>query len=83
MLLTTNRVKDFDEEVQSRIHVGIKFSPLGVDTRKEIWRSFLEKANTEKGVAAYNGKQLNVLAKHSLNGRQASVPRRNRMTSSC
>jgi SpoVK/Ycf46/Vps4 family AAA+-type ATPase len=83
MLLTTNRVKDFDEAVQSRIHVGIRFGPLDVDTRREIWKSFLEKANTEKWRAAYSDKQLNVLAKHSLNGRQASVPGCNRMTSSC
>ena len=53
MLVTTNRVKDFDEAVQSRIHVGVKYSPLGVDTRKEIWRSFLEKAKTKKGDAVY------------------------------
>ncbi|KFY28793.1 hypothetical protein V491_00286, partial [Pseudogymnoascus sp. VKM F-3775] len=73
MLLTTNRVRDFDEAVQSRIHVGIKYSPLGVDTRKAIWRSFLEKAKTENGDAAYNDKQLNALAEHDLNGRQASI----------
>ncbi|OBT39802.1 hypothetical protein VE00_09661 [Pseudogymnoascus sp. WSF 3629] len=74
MLLTTNRVRDFDEAVQSRIHIGVKYSPLGVDTRKAIWRSFLERAKTENGNAAYSDKQLNILAKHSLNGRQASVP---------
>ncbi|KFY02063.1 hypothetical protein V490_00656, partial [Pseudogymnoascus sp. VKM F-3557] len=73
MLLTTNRVKDFDEAVQSRIHVGLKYGPLGVDTRKEIWRSFLETAKTEKGDAVYSDMQLNSLARHSLNGRQASV----------
>ncbi|ELR10673.1 hypothetical protein GMDG_04940 [Pseudogymnoascus destructans 20631-21] len=72
MLLTTNRVRDFDEAVQSRIHVGIKYSFLGVDTRKAIWRSFLE-TKTETGDAVYSDKQLNVLAKHSLNGRQASI----------
>ncbi|ELR10686.1 hypothetical protein VC83_08337 [Pseudogymnoascus destructans] len=70
MLLTTNRVRDFDEAVQSRIHIGVKYSPLGVDTRKAIWRSFLERAKTENGNAAYSDKQLNILAKHSLNGRQ-------------
>ena len=74
MLLTTNRVRDFDEAVQSRIHIGVKYSPLGVDTRKAIWRSFLERAKTENGNAAYSDKQVNILAKHSLNGRQASVP---------
>ncbi|ELR01842.1 hypothetical protein GMDG_00941 [Pseudogymnoascus destructans 20631-21] len=73
MLLTMNWVRDFDEAVQSRIHVGIKYSPLGVDTRKAIWRSFLEKAKTETGNAVYSDKQLNVLAKQSLNGRQASI----------
>ena len=83
MLLTTNRVKDFDEAVQSRIHVGVKYSPLGVDTRKEIWRSFLEKAKTENGDAVYSDMQLNSLAKHSLNGRQASVSRYYRMEFVC
>ncbi|OAF55513.1 hypothetical protein VC83_07573 [Pseudogymnoascus destructans] len=70
---TTLSSRDFDEAVQSRIHIGVKYSPLGVDTRKAIWRSFLGKAKTENGDAAYSDKQLNVLAKHSLNGRQASI----------
>jgi hypothetical protein len=70
MLLTTNRVTDFDDAIQSRIHLALRYNPLGADTRKGIWCSFLKNAVTAKGSADYTVKELDDLAKHVLNGRQ-------------
>ncbi|KAH8797832.1 hypothetical protein F5884DRAFT_825515 [Xylogone sp. PMI_703] len=70
MLLTTNRVEDFDEAIRSRIHLAIKYQPLGIDTRKVIWKNFLRKATTAQGDAKYDIKELGNLAKNDLNGRQ-------------
>lgn len=70
MFLTTNRVKDFDDAMQSRIHLAVKYPALGVNTRKEIWKSFLEKAVTIKGKAKLRSSELDKLAEKDLNGRQ-------------
>ncbi len=70
MFLTTNRVKDFDDAMQSRIHLAVKYPDLGVDTRRSIWASFLDKAVTAGGEAKLKQKELNMLAEKVLNGRQ-------------
>ncbi len=67
MFLTTNRVKDFDKAIISRIHLILKYSPLNKDTKKGIWESFLAKSN-----AIYSAKQLEKLASESFNRRQVS-----------
>jgi SpoVK/Ycf46/Vps4 family AAA+-type ATPase len=72
MFLTTNRVSDFDEAMQSRIHLTLKYGALGVDTRKGIWKSFLETATTIKGEAIYTPEELHELARKCLNGREVS-----------
>lgn len=36
-----NRVKDIDDAIQSRISVALHYEPLGLDTRKTLWESFL------------------------------------------
>ena len=72
MVLTTNRVGDFDPAVQSRIHVGISYGNLGLDTRKKIWVKFLNIGSTESEEASYSASELQDLAEHALNGRQAS-----------
>ncbi|KAG0647501.1 ATPase family AAA domain-containing 3B [Hyphodiscus hymeniophilus] len=71
MLLTTNQVRDFDDAIRSRIHLGLRYNPLGVDTRKLIWKTFLENAITVKGKADYSDKILSDLSRHDLNGRQS------------
>ena len=70
MLLTTNRVRDFDDAIQSRIHLALRYSPLAVDTRKGIWDTFLKNAITATGKAKYSDENLDDLARHDLNGRQ-------------
>ena len=70
MILTTNRVKDIDDANQSRISVALYYGPLGFDTRKKIWESFLKKAATAKYRAEYTPLDLDWLLKNEVNGRQ-------------
>ena len=72
MILTTNRVKDIDDAVQSRISVALHYGPLGLITRKTIWESYLKKAVTAKGRAKYTSVDLDWLSKKEVNGRQVS-----------
>ena len=73
MLLTTNQVRDFDDAIQSRIHLALRYGPLGVDTRRGIWDTFLQSAITAKGRAEYTNEDLDNLARHDLNGRQVGT----------
>ena len=50
IILTTNCVKDFNDAMQSRIYIAIKYTPLGADIRWDLWTSFLVKATTISGV---------------------------------
>ena len=61
MFLTTNRVKQIDDAIASRIHRPLKYE-LGLAARRGI---FLKKAITKKGGACYNRKDLD--------GRQISI----------
>lgn len=75
MFLTTNRVRDFDDAIQSRITLAVRYEPLSLATRKQVWESFLKKAVTVNGAAKFNQKELDVLANKELNGRQVRLPR--------
>lgn len=70
MILATNRVKDIDDAIQSRISVALHYEPLGFSTRKTIWESFLKKAATAKGRASYTPADLDWLSRKEVNGRQ-------------
>ena len=70
MFLTTNRVKDFDDAVQSRISVALCYPPLRRDTRRKVWENFLEKIADTKIGAEYTSKDIDRLAERQLNGRQ-------------
>jgi hypothetical protein len=41
MILTTNRVGSFDEAFKSRIHLAIKYHELSVESRANLWHSFI------------------------------------------
>jgi SpoVK/Ycf46/Vps4 family AAA+-type ATPase len=71
IILTTNRVKDFDDAMRSRIRIAIKYPPLGTDTRRGLWASFLTKAVTSG--ARFSYKELEELARRELNGRQVGI----------
>ncbi|KAI4131516.1 MAG: hypothetical protein LQ341_006356 [Variospora aurantia] len=73
MFLTTNRVRDFDDAIQSRITLAVRYEPLRLATRKQVWASFLKKAVTANGAAKYNPEDLDELARKDLNGRQLGV----------
>lgn len=70
IILTTNRVRDFDDAIQSRISVALHYRPLGFNTRKTIWESFLKKAATTKGRAKYTSDDIDWLFRKEVNGRQ-------------
>lgn len=76
MILTTNRVTVFDEAVQSRIHLGIKYDQLSKKAKAEIWTAFIQQANkvstTGKG-AKLSPKQVDDLSRREFNGRQVKT----------
>jgi adenylate kinase family enzyme len=67
MFLTTNRVNCFDPAFQSRIHISLDYPDLTAESRRVIWKNFLEVSPLESQVTE---SQLNALALMSLNGRQ-------------
>ena len=80
MILTTNRVTVFDEAVQSRIHLGIKYDQLSKKAKAEIWTAFIQQANkvSSTGVGAkLSPKQLDDLSRKEFNGRQVRSTKRN------
>ncbi|KAH8807081.1 P-loop containing nucleoside triphosphate hydrolase protein, partial [Xylogone sp. PMI_703] len=70
IILTARQVENLDEAIGSGIHLTIKYQPLGLKTRKRIWRNFLEKATTAYGDAQYRTKDLDSLGEYELNGHQ-------------
>ncbi|KUJ06192.1 uncharacterized protein LY89DRAFT_712694 [Mollisia scopiformis] len=49
MLLTTNRVTDFDPAALSRIHLKVKYNDLKNNAKSEVWRNFLARKCTSYG----------------------------------
>ena len=66
LFLTTNRVKDFDEAMQSRIDLPLRYSDLNKDTRKTIWRNFLKQCTPH----VVDETDIEKLAERKLNGRE-------------
>ncbi|KIW00749.1 uncharacterized protein PV09_07732 [Verruconis gallopava] len=67
MFLTTNRVNTFDSAFQSRIHISLNYPELSVESRRAIWRNFLDQMPGEHRISAA---QLNSLSLMNMNGRQ-------------
>jgi AAA+ superfamily predicted ATPase len=72
MFLTTNRVKQIDDAIASRIHFKIKYTELGPEQRREIWKSFLSKAATARGEPVYSPAGLESLVQKQFNGREVT-----------
>ncbi|KAK4544629.1 hypothetical protein LTR36_004201 [Oleoguttula mirabilis] len=72
LFLTTNRVDTFDEAFQSRIHLPLRYSDLTTKAKKSVWKMFLELVRKSDGasVAEFSDGDLDMLARHQLNGRQ-------------
>ena len=51
MLLTTNRVTEFDPAALSRIHFKVKYDDLKSNAKSAIWRDFLDRAPMELQVS--------------------------------
>lgn len=69
LILTTNRVTTLDSAFKSRIHLGIKYHPLSVETRRSIWKTFIGNAEGSADCEPFSDSMLNGLAKHQLDGR--------------
>jgi hypothetical protein len=67
MFLTTNRVETFDPAFQSRIHISIDYPGLTVESRKTVWKNFLDSFSQEHTISKA---ELMELARMNLNGRQ-------------
>ncbi|KAG9194301.1 hypothetical protein G6011_04336 [Alternaria panax] len=67
MFLTTNRVQTFDPAFQSRIHISLDYPGLTIDSRKTVWKNFLDSSSQENTI---DKGQLAELARMDLNGRQ-------------
>jgi hypothetical protein len=67
MFLTTNRVQTFDPAFQSRIHISLDYPGLTVESRKTVWKNFLESSSQGHTISKA---QLTELARMDLNGRQ-------------
>jgi len=63
----TNRVENIDLAFQSRIHVSIEYPDLTAESRRTIWRNFVN-SSTEKSEISES--DIVELAQLSLNGRQ-------------
>jgi hypothetical protein len=67
MFLTTNRVQTFDPAFQSRIHISLDYPGLTMESRKTVWKNFLDSSSQEHTISKT---QLMDLARMDLNGRQ-------------
>ncbi|KAF2161566.1 hypothetical protein M409DRAFT_37534 [Zasmidium cellare ATCC 36951] len=65
LFLTSNRVSCFDDAMKSRIHVPLKYSDLTPESRKTIWRNFLQRERVQVDEEGYER-----LAQAGINGRQ-------------
>lgn len=70
MFFTTNRVKQIDPAIASRIHFKIKYDNLGLDQRRGVWDYFMGKSTTPQGPPVYSRSSLDSLVKKPLNGRE-------------
>lgn len=67
MFMTTNRVGNIDPAFQSRIHVALEYPDLTAESRRLIWRSFLQGTAAE---SEFTEQDLDELAALRFNGRQ-------------
>jgi AAA+ superfamily predicted ATPase len=74
LFFTTNRVKQIDEAIASRIHFKIKYDNLGLEQRRGVWDYFLGKAVTPQGPPVYSRNGLESLLEKPLNGREVRSP---------
>ncbi|UNI23833.1 hypothetical protein JDV02_009627 [Purpureocillium takamizusanense] len=66
LFLTTNRVQSLDPAVESRVTVALRYEPLSVDARVQIWETLLRRTSLPRGA------DVNVerLGEYAMNGRE-------------
>jgi AAA+ superfamily predicted ATPase len=69
MFLTINRVEQIDDAIASRIHFKLKYEKLNSEQRVNIWRRFLEKADTPQGAPIYSQDAFDSWVRKECNGR--------------
>ena len=67
MFLTTNRVNTFDSAFQSRIHISLDYPELSIESRRLVWKNFLDATSLENRITSA---QLDSLSHMNMNGRQ-------------
>jgi len=71
MFLTTNRVRQIDDAIASRIHFKLKYDKLNLEQRTNIWRGFLERAATPQGAPIHSRNTFESLVEKEHNGHEA------------
>ncbi|RXW14746.1 hypothetical protein EST38_g11108 [Candolleomyces aberdarensis] len=67
LILTTNLITHCDIAFESRIHFTIHYPPLSMESRRQIWETFISQI---PGKPTVTQSDIDELAKVSLNGRQ-------------
>ena len=75
LIMTSNRIKDFDPAFESRIDLTINYPPLDTDSRLQIWQNFLhasqqQHADSERPERRISEGDMAQLASVDLDGRQ-------------
>lgn len=71
LFLTTNRVETFDPAFESRVHIAITYENLTLESRKEVWNTFLGiRSNPGDEVSAISEKDIDEFVKVDMNGRE-------------
>ncbi|MCJ1262988.1 hypothetical protein MMC22_002858 [Lobaria immixta] len=70
LFLTTNRISAFDTAFKSRIHLAIKYHPLSIDSRRQLWKVFIARGAPNGLLHWMNDARLGAWAAQDLNGRQ-------------
>lgn len=73
LFLTTNRVGSFDDAFISRIHVQLYYPDFDDESRRKVWKTFIEKLQRERGDYI----RLNIDAKEYLDGKELKAVRWN------
>ena len=73
MFLTTNRVRQIDDAIASRIHFKLKYDNLNLEQRTNVWRYFLGTAITSQGAAIYSRDDIDDWARKGRNGREVGT----------
>jgi hypothetical protein len=70
MFLTTNRIRNFDAALKSRVHLAIKYPGLSPESQGQLWTTFLTN-NSQRPVPHWlTDTLLQSWAAYALNGRQ-------------